>query len=74
MSHCFSTFKSRDEYEKLNNQHHCVIVGDLNFQTSTFKIPKGDNCEAYNVFLGKLREVHNKVKSGDLSDFSELKL
>lgn len=69
MSHCFSTFKSRDKYSELNNQHTSVIVGDLNFQTSTFNIPKGDNCKAYYAFLGKLDEVHNKVESGDLSDF-----
>lgn len=74
MKHCFSTFKSKDAYDELNNQNTCLIVGDLNFQTSTFNIPKGDNCEAYHAFLGKLKEAHEKVESGDLSDFTELRL
>ena len=75
MSHCFSTFKSTDEYKELNNQHTCVIVGDLNLQTSTFNIPKRiDNCDEYYDFLGELKKLHDKVDSGDLSDFTELKL
>ena len=85
MSHCFSTFKSTDGYNELNNQHACVIVGDLNwqtstlgdlnFQTSTFNIPKQiDDCDEYYGFLGQLKKLHDKVDSGDLSDFTELKL
>ena len=75
MSHCFSTFKSTDKYNELNNQHTCVIVRDLNLQTSTFNIPKQiDNCDEYYSFLGKLKKIHEKVDSGDLSDFTELKL
>ena len=75
MGHCFSTFKSTDRYNELNNQHACVIVGDLNLQTSTFNIPKQiDNCDEYYGFLGQLKKLHDKVDSGDLSDFTELKL
>ena len=75
MAHCFSTFKSTDGYNELNNQHACVIVGNLNLQTSTFNIPKQiDNCDEYYGFLGQLKKLHDKVDSGDLSDFTELKL
>lgn len=71
MNHCFSTFKSVDDYD---NQHASVIVGDLNFQTSTFNIPKQiDDCDEYYGFLGQLKKLHDKVDSGDLSDFTELK-
>lgn len=74
MINCVSTFKSTDQY-KLDNQHTCVIVENLNLQTSTFNIPKQiDNCEEYYGFLGNLKKLHDKVKSGDLSDFTELKL
>ena len=75
MSHCFSTFKSTDGYNELNNPDACVIVGDLNLQTSTFNIPKQiDNCDGYYGFLGQLKKLHDKVDSGDLSDFTEVKL
>lgn len=74
MGHCFSTFKSTDGYNELNNPDVCVIVGDLNLQTSTFNIPKQiDDCDEYYGFLGQLKKLHDKVDSGDLSDFSELK-
>ena len=71
MNHCFSTFKSIDKYD---NQHTSVIVRNLNLQTSTFNIPKIDNCDEYYTFLGELEKLHDKVDSGDLSDFTELKL
>ena len=72
MNHCFSTFKSIDNYD---NQHASAIVGDLNLQTSTFNLPKQiDNCDEYYGFLGELKKLHDKVDSGDLSDFTELKL
>lgn len=72
MNHRFSTFKSIDNYD---NQHASAIVGDLNLQTSTFNIPKQiDNCDEYCDFLGELEKLHDKVNSGDLSDFTELKL
>ena len=75
MNHCFSTFKSTEQYNKLNNQYACTIVGDLNLQTSTFNVPKYfDDCEKYRGFLGQLNKIHDKVDSGDLSDFTELKL
>ena len=75
MTHCFSTFKSTDEYNELNNQQTCVIVGNLNLQTSTFNIPKqNDNCDEYYGFLGQLKKLHDKVDSGDLSEFTALKL
>ena len=34
---------------------------------------KEDNCEAYESFLEKLEEVHIKIDSEDLRDFTELK-
>lgn len=72
MNHCFSTFTTIDNYE---NQYASAIVKDLNLQTSTFNIPKqNDNCDEYYDFLGKLNKLHEKVDSGDLSDFTELKL
>ena len=72
MNHCFSTFKSIYNYD---NRHAHPIVGDLNFQTSTFNIPKQiDDCDEYYGFLGQLKKLHDKVDSGDLSDFTELKL
>ena len=75
MTHCFSTFKSVDNYDELNNQYTRVIVRDLNLQTSTFNIPKQtDSCDEYYAFLGKLKELHENIDSGDLSDFTELNL
>lgn len=74
MSYGSSTFKYSQYAKDLINQNSCTIVRNLNFQTSTFNIPKEDNCSAYNGFLGKLNEIHSKVDSGDLSDFTELKL
>ena len=72
MNHCFSTFKSIDHYD---NQYASAIVGDLNLQTSTFNFPKQiDKCDEYYGFLGELKKIHEKVDSGDLSDFTELKL
>ena len=72
MNHCFSTFTTIDNYE---NQYASAIVKDLNLQTSTFNIPKQiDNCNEYYGFLGQLKKLHDKVDSGDLSDFTELKL
>lgn len=72
MSHCFSTFKSIDDYD---NQYASAIVRDLNLQTSTFNFHKqNDNCNEYYGFLGELKKLHDKVDSGDLSDFTELKL
>ena len=32
------------------------------------------NCDEYYGFLGELKKLHDKVDSGDLSDFTELKL
>lgn len=69
-----SNFKSIDDYSDLNDPLKVNIVGDLFLQTSTFNIPKQiDDCEEYYGFLGQLKKVHDKVDSGDLSDFSELK-
>ena len=71
MDYCFSTFKFINGYD---NQQDSEIVGDLNLQTSTFNFPKQiDNCDEYYGFLGQLKKLHDKVDSGDLSDFSELK-
>ena len=33
-----------------------------------------DDCDEYYGFLGQLKKLHDKVDSGDLSDFTELKL
>jgi hypothetical protein len=74
MNHCFSTFKPTTKYNELNNQHVCEIVEDLTLQTSTFNIPKTNNCREYHEFLGELKKLHDKVESDDLSDFTELKL
>lgn len=69
-----SNFKSIDDYSDLNDPLNVKIVGDLFLQTSTFNIPKQiDNCDEYYGFLGQLKKLHDKVDSGDLSDFSELK-
>ena len=72
MNHYFSTFKSVDDYD---NQHDSIIVGNLNLQTSTFNFNKqNDNCDEYGGFLDELKKLHDKVDSGNLSDFKELKL
>ena len=72
MGYGFSTFKSVDDY---NNQYASAVACNLKVQTSTFNIPKQiDNCDEYNEFLGQLKKLHDKVDSGDLSDFTELKL
>ena len=69
-----SNFKSIDDYSDLNDPLNVKIVGDLFLQTSTFNIPKQiDDCDEYYGFLGQLEKLHDKVDSGDLSDFSELK-
>lgn len=41
---------------------------------STFNNLVSDDCEEYHYFLEKLKRLHNKVDSGDLTDFTELKL
>ena len=33
-----------------------------------------EKCDEYYGFLGQLKKLHDKVDSGDLSDFTELKL
>ena len=35
---------------------------------------KNDDCDDYARFLEELDKLHDKVDSGDLSDFTELKL
>lgn len=70
MNHCFSTFKSINDKQQNN-----VIVGDLNLQSAKINIPKQiDKCDEYDGFLEELKKIHEKVDSGDLSDFTELKL
>ena len=39
------------------------------YQTSEF-----DDCKEYYDFLEKLKQLHDKVESDDLSDFTELNL
>ena len=73
MMECVSTFKSIEE--KVDNEHTCAIVSDLNFQTSTFNfLRQKDDCEEYKEFLNDLKKIEDKVESGDYSDFVELKL
>lgn len=33
-----------------------------------------EKCDEYYGFLGQLKKLHDKVDSGDLSDFTELKI
>lgn len=40
---------------------------NLKYRTIEF-----DNCDEYYAFLKKLKQLHDKVESGDLSDFTEL--
>lgn len=55
--------------ENPSNHYGCDIMKDLKYQTIEF-----DNCDDYHVFLKKLKQLHDKVESGDLSDFIELNL
>lgn len=42
---------------------------NLKYQKSEF-----DYCDEYYAFLKKLKQLHDKVESDDLSDFTELNL
>ena len=48
---------------------------DLNqFKENLIHVFNNNDCEEYNEFLEELEELHVKIESGDLSDFTELKL
>ena len=75
MSYSCSTFKSSAYITDLIDQNVAAVASDLNSKTSTLGL-KGysDNCEEYHSFVDELNKLYNKVESGDLSDFTELKL
>ena len=55
----YGILKAREALKKAHN-----IKNEVN----------SDNCDEYYEFLDELKKIHAKVDSGDLSDFTELKL
>ena len=71
MKYGVSTFKN-SSLSRLKDKNTTSVVNDLNLSSSTLGFTN-DDCNDYVGFLEEMDKLRTKVRSGDLSDFEELK-
>ncbi len=71
MKYGVSTFKN-SSLSQLKDKNTTSVSDDLNLSSSTLGFTN-DDCNDYVGFLEEMDKLRAKVRSGDLSDFEELK-
>ena len=72
MKYGVSTFKNSSLSHLKDKNTTSVVSDDLNLSSSTLGFTN-DDCNDYVGFLEEMDNLRAKVRSGDLSDFEELK-
>ena len=72
MKYHVSTLKNSSQSHLKDKNTTSVVSDDLKLSSSTLGFAN-DDCNDYVEFLEEMEKLRAKVRSGDLSDFQELK-